>query len=119
MDFVPEVLLGEVQFAEEELVVVVHVECQLAFLKQILMADGVRLFVLLVEHCILLQVDIVETVALDRQQVRKCQVELPVMVPVETAFDIFPFPHKPQSRQRVNNMLRRKVLQVIIECEQR
>ena len=50
----PEVLLGEVQFAEEELVVVVHVECQLAFLQKVLMADREGLFVFLVKHCILL-----------------------------------------------------------------
>lgn len=54
MDFVLDVLLGEVQFAEEELVVFVHVEHELAFLKQLLMAGGERLFVFFVQHCILL-----------------------------------------------------------------
>lgn len=56
---------------------------------------------------------------LNRQQVGKGQVELPVVVAVETAFDIFPTACKPQSRQRVNNLLSRKVLQVIIEREER
>ncbi len=53
VDFVLDVLLGEVQFAEEELVVFVHVEHQLAFLKQLLMADGERLFLFFVQHYIL------------------------------------------------------------------
>ena len=55
----------------------------------------------------------------DRQEVGKGQVELPVAVAVETAFDILPAACEPQASQRVNNLLGRKVLQVIIKREQR